>query len=248
MTATQFLSSFVKGQEGIALVNKPSGVTSHDVVNRVRRVTGIKRVGHAGTLDPLADGLLIILVGREFTKLQSQFLHMDKTYEVKGRLGVVSDTYDIEGKLESWKAEKTENRRTGKQEKSPLIKGSIPQGGGVQKNHVDTLLPKYTGLIYQTVPPFSAVKRQGKKLYELARAGQEIDNLPVRQVKIHEIKFINFDASAQEFTLKVHCSSGTYIRSLIHDIGQDLGVGAVVVELRRTKIGPYSLANSLSIV
>lgn len=218
-----------KGTLGIFLIDKPSGITSHDVVDQVRKITGIKRVGHAGTLDPLATGLLIMLVGREYTKQQTSFLKLDKQYRCKAQLGITTDTYDRDGQATdtvSW------------DELQQLTKQQLLQA-----------LDAFKGEIKQTVPPFAAVKRQGQKLYQLARKGKlnEAD-LPIREVVIKELELLDFhqDEDQQTLTIKlqVTVSSGTYIRSLVHDLGKQLGVGAIVTELRRTKIGTFDLTQA----
>lgn len=217
-------------KQGILLIDKPKGWTSHDVVGRIRRLTGVKRVGHAGTLDPLATGLLIVLVGREFTKLQSQFLKQDKEYEVTARLGVVTDSYDSDGQV--------------------ISQADWQDVAKINRVDLERVIKKYKGEITQQVPIFSAVKVGGEKLYNKARAGQtNVDfNLPSRTVKINEINFTDFSSDevtqTATFSLTVSVSSGTYIRSLIHDIGQELGVGAHVISLRRTKIGDLSVLNA----
>jgi tRNA pseudouridine55 synthase len=223
---TNFLSTIDRGSEGILLVDKPSGITSHDVVKWARRVTGIKRIGHTGTLDPLASGLLILLIGRSFTKLQAQYLKADKEYLCQGKLGFVSDTYDCTGEVSKsaeWK-----------------------QLQAIGQDKVEDVLNKFRGQISQVVPAYSAVKVGGRKLYEKARRGEVSEaELPSRQVMINELELTEWlnDTSSQEVTisLRVKCSSGTYIRSLIHDLGQELGAGAIVTELRRTQIGDLSI-------
>jgi tRNA pseudouridine55 synthase len=217
---------------GILLVDKPSGMTSHDVVNYVRRQTGIKRVGHAGTLDPLATGLLIILIGRAATKQQAHFLHQSKEYLCQAQLGLTTDSYDSQGK----------------------VVASVPfaQQQKFNRERLIQVLPHFTGKILQTVPAFSAVKVKGQKLYQKARQGQlDLQSLPSRTVEISELELLDFrvDHAQQRVTFTVHvaCSSGTYIRSLIHDIGQVLKVGATVIMLRRTKIGDLRVEDALKI-
>lgn len=232
---TKFLSKLQLNQLGIALIDKPSGMTSHDVVDFVRRQTGIKKVGHCGTLDPLASGLLIILIGREFTKQQSKFLKLDKKYLVEAKLGVNTDTYDIDGQIQS---------QTNWSVVSQL-----------SKKELQNVIKQFLGKQQQTVPAFSAVKIKGQKLYNLARKNK-IDeiNLPSRTVHFYQLDLIKFKidhkTEAASFKLAVHCSSGTYIRSLIHDIGQKLTVdgqiiNATVTKLRRTAIGEYEVKNQL---
>lgn len=213
---------------GIVLVDKPAGITSHDVVNRIRKATGVKKIGHAGTLDPLATGLLIILISREFTKQQAKFLKKDKQYLVTGRLGIVTDSYDIDGQV----VEEVEKEKVEK----------------ITKKDIETVLQSFKGEITQRVPAYSAVKVGGKKLYELARKDKiDLKKLPKRQVIIQEIELVELDQKKGEFTLKVDCSSGTYIRSLVHDLGQKLGVGATVVQLRRTKIGKMKVEDGVKL-
>lgn len=216
-----------QAKKGLLLIDKPEDWTSHDVVGKVRRLTGVKKVGHAGTLDPLATGLLIVLVGREFTKLQSQFLKQDKEYLVSARLGVVTDSYDAHGQI------------TSEAEWSSLKE--------IDQENLLAILEKFKGTISQQVPIFSAVKVKGEKLYNKARAGKTAADvsLPVRKVEIKSLELISFSKDEQakqaSFSLRVSVSSGTYIRSLVHDIGQLLEVGAHVVSLRRTKIGDLSV-------
>lgn len=210
------------GFEGMLLVDKPTGVTSHDVVQWARRQTGHRKIGHTGTLDPLATGLLVLLVTRPFTKLQAQYLKQDKAYLVTGQLGQTTDSYDSDGQI--------------------LTNADWEKISRITKEHILSHLQKYRGQINQQVPIFSAVKIGGTKLYEHARDGNPMDlELPSREVSIHACDLVNFErdegAKTASFSLSVRCSSGTYIRSLVHDIGQDLGVGATVVSLRRTEIG-----------
>lgn len=218
-------------KEGIVLIDKPQGWTSHDVVAKVRRLTGVKRVGHAGTLDPLATGLLIVLVGREFTKKQDMFMKQEKEYMVTGRLGITTDSYDLDGQVTArseWRGVKQ-----------------------IDRSQLEATLPLFLGEIDQQVPAFSAVKVQGKKLYELARRKANIADLPVRKVVNKELELLNVttndETSEATFSLRVVCSSGTYIRSLVHDIGQKLKVGATVTHLRRTRIGALHIKDALKL-
>jgi tRNA pseudouridine55 synthase len=229
MNDSQSKQPNIPSQPEILLIDKPTGMTSHDVVNIIRRKTGVKRVGHAGTLDPLATGLLIILVGRESTKRQSEFLKQDKEYEVVAQLGIETDTYDSDGKITH--------------ESSPESVAKITQ------EDVEHVLTNFRGKIDQTVPAYSAVKMQGQKLYEIAREGKADEIvLPIRSVEIYSLELADFqkDTHSQKtfFKLKVHCSSGTYVRSLVYDIGRKLGVGATVTQLRRTKIGDLTVENA----
>lgn len=213
---------------GVVLIDKPSGYTSHDIVNLVRRATGVKRVGHAGTLDPLATGLLIILISRQFTKQQSKFLKQDKRYLVTGQLGITTDSYDTDGQVTEEAGQEDVDK--------------------VTQSDVEKALQSFTGQITQAVPAYSAVKVDGQKMYHLARKGQvDVNKLPRRQVTIHSIKLVDFDGEKKQFTLDVACSSGTYIRSLVHDLGQRLGVGATVTQLRRMKIGRLSVDQAIKL-
>ena len=154
---------------GILLVDKPTGITSHDVVYKVRKKTGVKRVGHTGTLDPLATGLLIVLVGREFTKRQTEFLKLDKDYICEAQLGVETDTYDVDGKT--------------------IKEASWEELKKITETDFKRALDNFRGEINQTVPPYSAVKIKGEKLYEKARKGEIIqEDLPSRRVLIKELK------------------------------------------------------------
>lgn len=222
--------------EGIVLVDKPTGVTSHAVVNWSRKLSGIKKVGHTGTLDPLATGLLILLIGRKFTKQQDQYLQQNKTYLCTAKIGLTTDTYDINGEV--------------------LNKKNWEDIQKITKNDVQKLIPEFTGSINQRVPIFSAVRQDGRKLYKLARAAKNdpelkkkvdelLKNLPSRDITIHNLELNDFviNNKTKEVLIKftVTCSSGTYIRSLAHDIGQRLSVGATVVALRRIKIGDISI-------
>lgn len=222
---------------GIYLVDKPQGVSSHDVVAYFRRQSGIKRVGHAGTLDPLATGLLIILVGREFTKQQSQFLKQDKEYLVTAQIGLETASYDLDGqilKITPWENLKHINRQL-----------------------IEKKLKQWRGEIKQSVPAFSAVKVAGQKLYQRARQGQKIEKLPVRTVIIKTLELLAFNSDPKQKNitcqLRVACSSGTYIRSLVHDLGQSLTdqnqepVGACVKQLSRQTIGALKLEDALKL-
>lgn len=214
---------------GFFLIDKPKGASSHTVVNRVRWVTGVKRVGHAGTLDPLATGLLIILVGKQYTRRQTEFLHLDKTYQVTAELGVATTTYDSTGTV------------------TKTVPWRMVSGITLTKMHAT--LTKFKGDIFQTVPAYSAVKVAGKKLYERAVAGT-VDKvvLPTKQVQIRQLNITNLTVNQTTkqvlVSLTVQCSSGTYIRSLVHDFGKELGIGATVVQLRRTKIGEIPVSRS----
>ncbi|MBH55440.1 MAG: tRNA pseudouridine(55) synthase TruB [Opitutaceae bacterium] len=194
--------------EGVLLIDKPSGITSHDVVDRVRRKLKMKRVGHAGTLDPLATGLLIILVGKA-TKLSSRLMSLDKEYEGTLELGKISDSHDVDGEI-------LETRS---------ITESI--------NEMDLLekMSTFIGDQYQTPPMFSAVKVKGVPLYKHARKGKEVEREP-RFIRISKFDLCEWNKPFANFY--VYCTKGTYIRSLVHDLGEKLGCGAILTGLRRT--------------
>lgn len=211
--------------DGIVLIDKPKGWTSFDVVAKVRgiirRETGLKKpkVGHTGTLDPLATGLLVLVVGK-YTKRVPELSKADKTYEVTMKLGEVSSTGDDEGD------------KTFVSDTQPLEKEVIRAVKG------------FVGDIEQIPPAYSAIKVNGQRAYKLARAGKEVKIEP-RKVKIYEIDAIAYDYPAVRFTAKV--SSGTYIRSLVEDIGKALGSGAYMSDLRRTQVGEFTIEKSKSV-
>ncbi len=204
---------------GFILLDKPSGPTSHGMVSFLRRLTGIKRIGHAGTLDPFASGLLIMGVGRQATKLLDRFLKQDKEYEALLLLGKTTDTFDREGKVTS-------------EYSGSEISGSV----------VEKIVKGFIGKQEQVPPMFSAKKVGGKKLYELARAGKTIERKPAN-VEIHKISVLDY--SWPYLKIIVKCSSGTYIRSLADDIGRSLECGAYLEELRRTAIGEYRVEKAV---
>lgn len=203
---------------GILVINKPPGPTSHDVVDFIRDKFGIKKAGHAGTLDPAAQGVLVILLGQA-TKLSSHLVKSQKEYIVKCLLGVKTDTDDTQGKIES---------------KSPCLKYSRQQ--------VAKELARFKGTIEQKVPRYSAVKVKGKPLYKLARAGKKVQ-LPKKQVHIYDIKLIDYKAPLVLFW--VRCSKGTYMRSICRDLGERLKCGGCVSQLQRTHAGPFSLEEAI---
>ena len=198
---------------GILPLIKPIGVTSFDMVSLLRRKTGIRTIGHAGTLDPFATGVMVMLIGKEYTRLSNRFLNQDKRYRAHIRLGVSTDSYDSDGTIITT---------------SPLI----PTPDQIQ----ETLL-RFQGTQQQIPPMFSAKKINGKKLYELARKGITIEREPVSVTL--RIEFLSYEYP--DLHLDVHCSKGTYIRSLAHDIGQHLGCNAHLYALTRTQSGPYTL-------
>ena len=204
---------------GIVIVDKPAGWTSQDVTARLRRVFGTRRIGHGGTLDPMATGVLPVFVGRA-TRGVEFFEHADKTYEAVLRLGTVTDTQDSTGAV---------------LEKRPTA---------VTEAEFRDILPKFTGKIAQVPPMYSAIKVDGKKLYELARAGKEVERKP-REITIFSLELLEF--SGETAKIRVHCSKGTYIRTLCHDIGAALGCGGGMETLRRTAAGEYTLADSVEL-
>lgn len=208
-------------KEGFILINKPKGMASFGVVAYLRKITGIRKIGHAGTLDPLASGLLICAIGRSATKKIDIFLKQDKTYLAEIELGKVSDTYDAEGKI---KKINFKNKPTRKE--------------------IEKVLQMFIGEINQMPPIFSAKKIKGKKAYELAREGKMV-KLKKNKVKIYQIKIIFYKFPFLK--IKINCGSGTYIRSIAHDIGKKLKTGAVLTGLVRESIGKYSLKKSLEL-
>ncbi len=203
---------------GFLLIDKPSGITSHDVIARLRRITREKRIGHSGTLDPFATGLLIVGVGRPSTRELDQFLKMDKTYCATLHLGATSSTGD----------------RTG-----TIVLHADPSS--IEIITIQETLKKFLGPLQQIPPMYSAKKVGGKKLYELARRGQTIERSPI-SITISTLDLISY--TPPRLTIDVHCSSGTYIRTLGEDIGAALKCGAYVEELTRHSIGPYQLKDA----
>jgi tRNA pseudouridine55 synthase len=205
---------------GFLLVDKPEGPTSFDVVAKLRRVTGIKKIGHAGTLDPLASGLLIVAVGREATRELSHFVGLPKRYEAVVRLGAESATDDREGPI------------TPASTKEPKLAD------------VNAALQEFIGAQEQTPPQFSAVKVDGQKAYNTARRGGNTELKP-RKIEIYSLLLTDYSYPLLKLT--VNCSTGTYIRSLARDLGKALGTGAYLDGLRRTAIGEYSVDTATSI-
>ncbi len=197
------------------LVDKPKGLTSSRVVERIKKKFKVK-TGHTGTLDPLATGLLVVLTGKR-TKSASLFLKLDKAYEVEAVLGVETDTFDSEGRV---------LRLSDKE---------------VTREELEGVLKEFHGDIWQAPPSFSAKKIAGRKAYQLARKGISVD-IPPKKVSIYSLELTEF--RFPHFALACEVSSGFYVRSLVHDIGEKLGVGATVVEVRRTRVGPYHVEQS----
>ncbi|MCH7828283.1 tRNA pseudouridine(55) synthase TruB [Patescibacteria group bacterium] len=202
-------------------INKPKGITSHDVVDEVRRQTGERRVGHAGTLDPFATGVLVVAVGREDTKKLTEITkNTKKEYVATLELGKTSTTGDPEGQIS-------------------LVSLSYPH-----LSEIKDTLRSFVGEIKQTPPPYSAIKVKGVPAYKLARRGVNVV-LPSRKVQIHEIGVLKY--SPPSLKIRVVCSAGTYIRSLAKDIGETLGTGAYLTELERTRVGDFTIKDSISL-
>lgn len=202
---------------GILLVDKTKGSTSFRLVSLLRKLTKIEKIGHSGTLDPFATGLMVMLIGRDFTKRSDEFLTCDKEYEAVIHLGIATDTYDIEGKI------------TSRSELVPTLRD------------VELIVKTFNGDILQIPPMYSAKKVEGKKLYDLARKGVTIERQPVK-VNV-ELKVLSYDYP--ELRIHVRCSKGTYVRSLAHDIGQALHCGAHLSSLIRVRSGPFHLIDAI---
>jgi tRNA pseudouridine55 synthase len=215
------MNSSAEQKSGFLLVNKPEGITSHDVVDRLRTITGIKKIGHAGTLDPFATGLLILAIGRESTKKINNFVKKDKQYIADIQLGAKTDTYDKNGKL------------TYVQFKKDLGESKIKR-----------VLFNFVGEIEQIPPMYSAKKIKGVKLYEMAREGIEITRQPIK-IKIYDIDLLSYES--QTLRIDVKCSAGAYIRSLANDIGEKLGCGGYLKGLERVAIGDFLLEEAVDL-
>ena len=205
---------------GIYLVNKPRGRSSFSMVAQVRRLSGIKKVGHAGTLDPQAEGLLIVLVGKEYTKQSDKFLKLDKTYEFEIKLGQNSTTGDEEGTKTTISAQKP------------------------TKKAILSTIETFEGEIDQVPPQHSAIKIDGVRAYKSARKGEKVDIQP-RKVTINSLKLLDYNYPLLD--LEADVSSGTYIRSLAEDIGKDLQTGGYCTKIVRTRIGEYDLKNAITL-
>jgi len=202
--------------DGVLLVHKPPGMTSHDAVDRVRRTLGIKKVGHAGTLDPMASGLLVMGIGRA-TRLLRFLSDLDKEYEGTGKLGVETDTLDAEGQV--------------------TRKSDVDVG----ESDLTVAMKSLTGEFDQVPPAFSAVQVGGERLYKAARRGEPVEARP-RPVRVDRFELERF--SPPNFDFRVVCSSGTYVRSLVADVGTNTGPGAHLTRLTRTRIGHFKLSNA----
>ena len=205
---------------GFILVNKPVGITSFKLVYIIKKKLNVKKVGHCGTLDPLASGLMIVLVGK-YTKLQEKFMKQDKVYLATIKLGIKTDSGDLDGKI-------------------------ISQSdySHIKKIDIKNALNSFIGKISQIPPMYSALKVNGKKLYELARKGITIERKP-REITIYNIDFLDFKKDT--FSIRIKCSSGTYIRTLAEDIGKKINTDTVLINLVREEIGNYKLSSAINI-
>jgi len=207
-------------KEGILIINKPNGITSHDVVSFVRRKFQMRQVGHAGTLDPLATGVLVILLGKS-TKLFDRFVAFDKSYRATLRLGLKTSTADIMGKtLEERSSE------------------------GIDQPKVEEVFKKFIGDIEQLPPMVSAVKHKGKRLYKIAWTGQQVERT-ARKVRIDDLRVLKFIGPEVEFFMS--CSKGTYVRQLAEDVGEVLGCGACISQIERTRVGHFDIKEAVSL-
>ena len=206
---------------GVIVIDKPADFTSFDVIAVVRRLTGQRKTGHTGTLDPNATGVLPVLLGAA-TKAQDRIPNHDKSYLAQFRLGLTTDTLDIWGEV------KTE---------TPCC---------VTEDDVRSLLPRFSGEIMQVPPMYSALKKDGQRLYDLARKGVEVER-EARPVTVYRLELVSFNSETQTGELAVSCSKGTYVRTLIDDIGQALGVGAVMTALRRTEACGFTLSDCVTL-
>jgi tRNA pseudouridine55 synthase len=203
---------------GALVIDKPIGMTSHDVVNAVRFGTGIRRAGHTGTLDPRASGVLVILVGPA-VRLSEYVSASDKRYQAVIRMGASTDTFDADGRFTQ-------------QPNAPIV---------VSESQFEETLKQFVGEIEQTPPPYSAVKVHGRRAYDMARKGEEVELAP-RKINVYHLEVLEW--APPEVVVDIHCSSGTYVRSLANDMGNALGCGAYLVGLRRTKNGRFSLRDA----
>jgi tRNA pseudouridine55 synthase len=212
----------VTQQSGLVVVDKPGGITSHDVVARVRRLSGTRKVGHAGTLDPMATGVLVLGLNRA-TRLLGHLTLTDKRYAATVRLGVSTTTDDAEGEV-------VETRST----------------AALTEADVRSALAAFVGEIDQVPSAVSAIKVAGRRAYARVRDGEEVD-LPARRVTVHALDVTGLDLSAATVDVDVQCSSGTYIRAIARDLGVALGVGGHLTALRRTAVGPFAVADALTL-
>ncbi len=203
------------GFEGILLVDKPSGITSHNIVDRLRKKLNMKKIGHAGTLDPLATGLMIMLIGKA-TKVSQFLISLDKAYEGIFKLGEETDSQDSDGQV--------------------VNKKDLPEN--LSAEMIEDVMKEFLGDQYQTPPMFSAKKINGVPLYKMARKGKTVDREP-RVIRINELSLRGWNSPEGQFYME--CSKGTYVRTVFHDLGQKLGCGGHLTSLRRTKINDFSI-------
>lgn len=204
---------------GVLVVDKPVGLTSHDVVQIIRRGTGIRRAGHTGTLDPRASGVLVVLIGPA-VRLSEYVSASDKRYQATIRLGSSTDTYDAEG----------------------AVTASTTSWNDITEESFNEILQKFVGEIEQVPPPYSAVKVKGRRAYDMARQGEEVELEP-RKINVYSLEVLEW--APPEVVIDVYCSSGTYVRSLANDMGEQLGCGAHLIGLRRTKSGRFTLRDAV---
>ncbi len=207
---------------GFLNINKPKGITSHKVISILRKITGIKQIGHAGTLDPIAQGVLPIAIGKASKLID--YMPQDKEYHASMYLGFISDTFDTEGKVE-----KTNSKK-------------------ITIEEIEKALNNFRGNISQIPPAFSAVHYNGKRLYELARKGNIPNDIQKRDITVYKNDIISFDYDKQILKLDIACSKGTYIRTIVNDLGTVLGSGAVMFELIRTNSSGMDLENSFILI
>ena len=206
---------------GIIIVNKSKGYTSHDIVAKVKKITG-EKVGHTGTLDPLATGVLPLLIGKG-TLCSKYLMNHDKAYKVVLKLGIRKSTGDEEG---------------------DIIQEDVVDEGILDENNVKTVLERFLGEQEQIPPIYSAIKVEGKKLYEYARKGQQVEIKP-RKITIYDIKSLKINKESSEIQFEVSCSKGTYIRSLCEDIANEMGTVGYMKELQRTRVGTFTIEQSI---
>jgi len=208
--------------DGVLLLDKPEGLSSNHALQRAKRALDARKAGHTGTLDPFATGLLVCCLGRA-TKISAAMLEADKVYEATVRLGEETDSGDLTGHI---------------------VFQEPPDAAPVDRARLEAVLERFRGPIEQIPPMHSALKRDGKPLYEYARQGIELER-PPRQVTIHRLELLDFDG--RDARILVHCSKGTYIRTLAQDIGRALGCGAHLAALRRTQVGPFRLDDAVGL-
>ena len=206
---------------GIVNVNKPTGITSHDVVYRLRKILNIKKIGHTGTLDPDAEGVLPMCVGKG-TKIADELTAKEKQYLAELTLGITTDTQDISGKVLKTRAVTS------------------------SREEIENAIMSFVGEIEQIPPMYSAIKVNGRKLYELAREGKTVE-MPPRAVTVYNIEIMDIDTVNNKVSFLVDCSKGTYIRTLCHDIGEKLGCGGVMSKLKRTRSGDFRIEESYTL-